>query len=153
MKWTTTDVDLYLQSKEYVDTLIIPLIPIATGSQMKNIVLNGEFITILTNELERQFKGRVYLIPPFTYLKGEQQLEKEFSRLIEWKDELTTQDFKHVIYMTSDSDWKRYENELGKSLLWLPAIPMEHVDSKVKQQIMTDQIQQIVPLLLSAWRN
>ncbi|WP_246942165.1 YpiF family protein [Bacillus pinisoli] len=153
MKWITADADLYLQSKEYVDTVIIPLIPISTGTQMKNIVLNGEFISILTNELERQFKGRVFLIPPFTYLKDDQQLEKEFSRLIEWKNSLTGQDFKHVVYITSDASWQQFENEMGKALIWLPAVPLEHVDSKVKQQIMTDQIQQIVPLLLSAWRN
>ncbi|MBM7661264.1 hypothetical protein JOC85_002036 [Bacillus mesophilus] len=152
MKWTTTDVDLYTQSKEYVDTVIIPLIPIAVGQQMKNIVLNGEFISILTTELERQFKGRAFLTPPFTYLKGE-QVEQKYTRLIEWKEHFTSNEFKHVIYLTSDSDWKGYEGELGNSLIWLSAVPLEHVDSKVKQQIMTDQIQQIVPLLLSAWRN
>jgi hypothetical protein len=152
MRWNTTDIDVYIQSKEYVDTVIIPLIPIETGPQMKNIVLSGEFITILTNELERQFKGRTFLMPPFTYLKKDTP-EKKYSRLMEWKQHFTNNDFKHVLYITSDSDWKKYEVEMGHSLIWLSAIPLEHVDSKVKQQIITDQIQQIVPLLLSAWRN
>ncbi|WP_456278558.1 YpiF family protein [Bacillus sp. AK128] len=152
MKWVTTDIDVYVQSKEYVDTVIVPLIPIATGQQMKNTVLSGEFITILTNELERQFKGRAFLVPPFTYLMGNDS-EKEFARLLEWKDHFLENDFKHVVYLTSDSKWKQFEGELGESLIWLPAVPLEHVDSKVKQQIMTDQIQQVVPLLLSAWRN
>jgi hypothetical protein len=152
MKWMTTDIDLYLQSKEYVDTAIIPLVPISISQQMKNIVLSGEFTTILSNEIERQFKGRIFLIPPFTYLK-DRELNQEFARLLDWREMLIENGFKHVIYMTSDADWKQYETQLGTSLIWSPAVPLEHVEGKVKQQIMTDQVQQIVPLILTAWRN
>jgi hypothetical protein len=152
MKWMTTDIDLFIQSKEYVDTAIIPLVPISISQQMKNTVLSGEFTSILSNEIERQFKGRIFLIPPFTYLK-DHELNKEFARLLDWREMLLENGFKHVIYMTSDADWKQYETELETSLIWLPAVPLEHVEGKFKQQIMTDQVQQIVPLILTAWRN
>jgi hypothetical protein len=152
MKWMTTDVDLYIQSKEYVDTAILPLVPILIGHQMKNVVLAGEFITILGTEIERQFKGRVFLLPPFTYLK-DSKLEEEFIRLNNWKESLKENGFKHVLFLTSDDSWKIFEDELKSSLLWMQPVPLEHVESKYKQQIITDEVQALVPLILKAWRN
>jgi hypothetical protein len=152
MKWMTTDVDLYLQSTEYVDTVIVPLIPISIGKQMKNVVLFGEFITILSNEIERQFKGRVFLLPPYTYLT-DNVLEEEFTRLEKWRESIKEKGFKHVLFLTSDEVWKRFESELGSSLILVQSVPLEHVESKYKQQIITDEVQAIVPLILKAWRN
>lgn len=153
MKWMTAEVDLFLQSKEYVDTAIIPLVPITIGAQMKNKVLEGEFITIIGNEIERQFKGRMFLLPAFTYISKEVSLVNELNRLKDWKELATSQGFKHIIFLTSDRSWKEYEEELNSSLIWLSPIPLEHVDSNLKQQIITDQIQALVPMLLKAWRN
>lgn len=152
MKWITADIDLYLQSKEYVDTAIIPLVPISFDQQMKNTVLNGEFITSLSSEIERQFKGRMFLIPPFTYLKEEDK-RPDVERLLSWKQALMSKGFNHIIFMTSDSDWKQYEETIGNTLIWSPAVPLEHAETKMKQQIMTDQVSQLVPSILSAWRN
>ncbi|KAA0550247.1 DUF2487 family protein [Bacillus sp. BGMRC 2118] len=153
MKWMTTDIDLYIQSKQYVDTAIIPLIPVDFSAEMKNKVLEGEFITILSNEIERQFKGRMFLFPPITYLSEDEDVSNELGRLKDWKRLATAKGFKHVIFLTSDAVWQRYEQELESSLIWLSPIPLEHVDGNLKQQIMTDQVQVLVPLLFKAWRN
>ncbi|MBM6619848.1 YpiF family protein [Bacillus suaedaesalsae] len=153
MKWMTTDVDLYIQSKQYVDTAIIPLIPVDFSEGMKNKVLEGEFITILSNEIERQFKGRMFLFPPITYLSEETNLFNDLERLKDWKMLAITKGFKHVIFLTSDAAWKEHEQVLESSLICLSPIPLEHVDGNLKQQIMTDQVQALVPLLLKAWRN
>ncbi len=152
MKWMTTDIDTYLQSKEYVDTAIIPIVSIEIGQQMKNTVLNGEFITIVGNEIERQFKGRMFLLPSFTYIKNS-NLEQEISRLLVWKELLIEQGFKHVIFLTSEPDWKKYKETFEDKLFCIQAVPIEHVDSSVKQQIMTDQVSQLVPLIVTAWRS
>ncbi|MFZ3588671.1 YpiF family protein [Bacillus sp. DJP31] len=147
----TTDMDLYLQSKEYVDTAIIPLLSISLDQQLKNTVLNGEFIEKVGSEIERQFKGRMFLLPSFTYLNS--KLESEFIRLMEWKEHLVGQGFKHILFLTSEAEWQQYSEKLGESLIWLQAIPLEHLDSHIKQQIMTDQVQHLVPLILAAWRG
>jgi hypothetical protein len=148
----TTEIDLYLQSREYVDTAIIPLVPVSFGDQMKNTVLQGEFITTLSNEIERQFKGRMFLLPPFTYWKNP-SLEGDTERLLQLKHNLIEQGLNHVFFMTSDSTWRELEDIDSSSLIWLPAVPLEHVESKYKQQIITDQVQQVVPLILTAWRK
>jgi len=45
-EWKANEMDTYLQAKEYVDTAIIPLVPISCGDRMKSTVVMGEFILI-----------------------------------------------------------------------------------------------------------
>ena len=71
MKWTVKDLDMYIQSKEYVDTVLIPLVPITFGGQMKRTGSMNELITILSLEIEKQMKGRILLLPTFHYLSDE----------------------------------------------------------------------------------
>jgi hypothetical protein len=150
VKWTVKDVEVYLQEKEYVDTAVIPLIPLTLEKNVKSIVSMGEFVQIIVNELERQFKGRVFLFPPFTYFTSE-NMEEKTKRIADWTGELIANGMKHIFYVTSDTEWKAGEANLPGTLLWLPSIPLEHMDEKYKQQIVTDQISQLMNLLIAKW--
>lgn len=148
MKWEAKDIDQYLQSKEYVDTVIVPLVPISFGTDMKHIVTKGDFILTLVQELERQLKGRILLLPPFTYIKnGEENMDKALEK---WKDTIKPH-FKHVIFLTSDESWKR---EVEKEhIIWVPSIPLEHIDTELKRKLLQDQIEQILNILLQYWNH
>ena len=66
MNWTAKDMDTYLQQKEYIDTLIVPLLKLETDPEkMKNSASSSEFLMHLTAFIETQFKGRMMLMPPF----------------------------------------------------------------------------------------
>lgn len=150
MKWKTTDIDIYFQAKEYVDTALIPIFPIGWGEEVKTTVSLGEFIALFADELERQFKGRLVQFPPFTYLKDE--VEKQ-TRLAEWVRQLKEAGFQHVILLTSDVDWKRYEHELNGMLVWLPVLPLEHVEAQYKQEMLASQMKQIIQLITTEWQK
>ncbi|WP_010284165.1 YpiF family protein [Bacillus timonensis] len=152
MKWVTKDIDVYLQAKEYVDTAVIPLIPVSLEGNVKNTVSMGEFITILSNEVERQFKGRIILFPAFTYSNGE-ELEMAKTRLNQWSSDLNGEGMKHTIFITSDSSWKQVENDLNGSLIWLPTLPLEYVEEKYKQTMLQDQMKQLVTLFTNIWQK
>ncbi|MFT4413081.1 YpiF family protein [Fredinandcohnia humi] len=152
MKWITKDMDVYLQAKEYVDTAVIPLIPVSLEGDLKTKVSMGEFITILTNEVERQFKGRVILFPPFTYL-GNENMDNSKERLNQWTTELENGGMKHSIFITSDSSWKQIESELQGTLIWLPSLPLEYVEEKYKQTMLQDQMKQLVTLFMNIWQK
>ena len=53
------DVEQFEQAREYVDTGVIPLLSISAAKEMKTVVEQGEFIELLSMELEREYKGRV----------------------------------------------------------------------------------------------
>ncbi|HEX6922788.1 MAG TPA: YpiF family protein [Bacillales bacterium] len=152
MRWTTEDVDSYLREKEYVDTVVIPLIPITWHNEIKLNVEAGEFAALLTDELEEQLKGRIFHFPPFTYLKSE-AVENRVARLKEWKQELLSGDMKHVFFITSDTDWKSLEGELNDSLIWIPSVPMQHMSEENKEEIINGQIKQLLQIVTVKWQN
>lgn len=152
MKWQAKEIDLYLQAKEYVDTAIIPLIPISWNKEIKSTVQMGEFILLITDELERQFKGRVFQFPPYTYLKTE-SAEVKLKKINELDEHLKNNGFSHIIYLTSDVEWKQIEAEMKDTLLWIPSLPMEHLDQKYKSEILNNQVKQILPIMTIKWQK
>lgn len=150
MRFVTKDIDLYLQAKEYVDTALIPLMPVTWGSQSKNAASIAEFMNIMTMEIERQFKGRIVLFPPFTYLMGEDEAAR-LQRLGEWEAEIKENGMKHILFFTSDSAWKSAEDKLESELIWFPSLPLEHVEEKYLQSIIGDQMKQLMPVFMNKW--
>lgn len=151
MRWISTDIETYLQAKKYVDTAFIPLIPIAFNEDLKSFVSMGEYCVIMANEIERQLHGRTLHIPPFTYLSSEQPNNK-IERLQSWVKELTEQGFTYIFLITSDSEWKQYEQKLDCELIWLPAIPLEHMETEYKGEIISDQTKQLLQIVTNKWQ-
>ncbi|WP_040228366.1 YpiF family protein [Bhargavaea cecembensis] len=146
MNWTAKDMDLYLQQTDYIDTALVPLVAIGSTEQdMKQSASSAEFLMNLTVFLEHQFKGRIMLLPPFSYVeKGDK------SRLAaEWRESLGDMPFKHVFFLTTDPAWTR--DAIIEEAIWIPSIPIEHMDKKLKQSVLEDQVRQIIPLLTAKW--
>ncbi|WP_040208364.1 YpiF family protein [Neobacillus jeddahensis] len=152
MKWIPQEVQTTLDAIEYVDTAVIPIYSIAFGGEMKQSAAMVEFITLLTSHLERQFTGRILLFPPFTYLKSEDS-EKVLSELIKWEDNIVKSDFKHIVYITSELDWRSHEQSLGGPLLWLPSIPLEDMNDSQKIGLIDSQVKQISTFFTQKWNE
>jgi hypothetical protein len=152
MKWIQEDMEMFMNAREYVDTVVIPLYPISFGDDVKQTANMTEFINLLTNQLEKQFKGRLVLLPGFTYFK-KQESKKVVTDLLEWENILNLEQFKHIFYVTSDSDWKQDEQKLGGSLIWLPALPLNLMDEKNKNTIIEDQVKQLLNLFVKRWHD
>lgn len=153
MRWLSTEVDTFLTEKEYVDTAIVNLIPISLNGEMKQVVSMGEFSTIISSEIEKQLHGRTFILPPFTYLKSEDN-EDKLKRVNLWLKELVDYGFKHIFLFTSDHAWKEMEARLANSVLvWLPALPLEHMDDQYKMEILQDQTKQILKIVTNRWQT
>ncbi|MCK1982442.1 MULTISPECIES: YpiF family protein [Peribacillus] len=150
MKWTAKDLDMYMQSKEYVDTVLIPLVPLSFRGQMKQTGSMNEFLTILSLEIEKQMKGRILLLPTFHYLSDE--LDK-VERLKRWADEVKENNFEHVFFLTSDFEWKKEERELENNLVWIPAIPLEGLEIEQAREMIHQQVIQILDIFSYNWKN
>jgi hypothetical protein len=152
MKWIPQDIETFLKAKEYVDTAVIPLVPIGFGEDMKQSASMSEFIMLLVNHLERQFTGRILLFPPFTYLKNENE-EKLLMDVQKWTDGVKMCEFRHIFYITSDSDWKMCEDKLNANLLWMPSLPLDNMDDTQKMSLIDSQVKQILNLFTKKWRE
>jgi len=138
--------DTYIQQKEYIDTLIIPLLKMETEPEsMKSGSSSIEFLMHLSSFIEAQFKGRIMLSPPFTYTKSTdlatfaETLSKDIGLL----------EFKHVFYITTDSNWTSIT--IDEEVIWLPSIPLESMDKQLRQTIIEDQLRQVLPRLTKKW--
>ncbi|MCP1494334.1 hypothetical protein J2Y73_004365 [Peribacillus frigoritolerans] len=150
MKWTAKDLDMYMQSKEYVDTVLIPLVPLSFKGQMKQTGSMNEFLTILSLEIEKQMKGRILLLPTFHYLSDEMD---KVERLKRWANEVKENNFEHVFFLTSDFEWKKEERELDNNLVWIPAIPLEGLEIEQAREMINQQVLQILDIFSYNWKN
>jgi hypothetical protein len=150
MKWTAKDLDMYMQSKEYVDTVLIPLVPLSFRGQMKQTGSMNEFLTILSLEIEKQMKGRILLLPTFHYLSDEMD---KVERLKRWANEVKENNFEHVFFLTSDFEWKKEERELENNLVWIPAIPLEGLEIEQAREMINQQVLQILDIFSYNWKN
>ncbi|WP_053358066.1 YpiF family protein [Fictibacillus sp. FJAT-27399] len=152
MKWSSGDINIYQQSKEFVDTVIIPLQPLSFGPSMRTSAGMADYSLLIAEETERQLHGRLFLMPSFTYLKLESE-EALMARLHSWVSELKEEGFRHIFFLTSDADWKKAEHELRETLLWMPVIPMETMDSSYKEEIVKEQVKQLFQIILHKWQE
>jgi hypothetical protein len=151
MNWNVKDIEIFETEKEYIDTAVIPMIPIDFIKEIKSSAAQTEFISLLTFHLERQFKGRMIITPPFTYMMG--RTEGSVEEVQEWEARMKESGVKHVFFLTSDSDWKKSEQAFNDQLIWIPSIPLEHLDEQYKHSIMEDQVKQLLNVIVQKWQK
>jgi hypothetical protein len=150
MRWAAEDAEMYQKAAEYVDTVILPLLPVSFEEDMKQNASMAEFIGILTAQLEKQFKGRIFLMPGLAYIKGS---SSNLEMLQNWENTLLDKQFKHVFFITSDSSWRQHENDVSGTVLWLPSLPLEHMQEQQKVTIVNDQVKQLLSLFTEKWKQ
>ena len=148
MHWNGKDSAVFLAQKEYIDTAIIPLTLIDGSEQGFQFAASAaDFILSLANIIENQFKGRIVLFPSFSYTKNQ---DKQ-SLLENWNEELKKAEFKHTFYITSDREWSTMGEE--HNVIWIPSIPLESMDQKMRNSVLEDQLRQLIPIFAKKWAN
>jgi len=151
MLWNAKEIDLFIKERAYIDTVIVPLLPISISHSTKQEAEQAEFIGLLTTLLEKQFKGRMLLLPSFTYMSNG-EIDHKINYLNNLITELTKQEFTHIICLTSDPSWKEHD-EFNEKVIWMPSIPLQHMDEKYKRKIVDDQVNQLVKIIVQKWQN
>jgi len=151
VRWTAQDFSTFTLSKEYIDTVLIPMVPISFDERGKDAANGSEFIQMIAVEIERQFKGRILLLPSFVYFLNFSDQDKKML-LTKWHHELTKKSFKHLFFISSDQSWKSIVEELKGELIWIPSIPLEHLDGTNKMAIIDNQVKQLLNLFVEKWQ-
>ena len=148
MHWNGKDSAVFQAQKEYIDTAVIPL-TLIDGSQngFQFAASAADFTLSLGNLIENQFKGRIVLFPSFSYTKN----QDKYLLLENWMEELKKAQFKHIFYITSDRDWTTMEEDIN--IFWIPSIPLESMDQKMKNSVLEDQLRQLIPTFAKKWAN
>ncbi|MFC4617795.1 YpiF family protein [Camelliibacillus cellulosilyticus] len=149
LKWNAKDIERYLSEKAYIDTVLLPLVPLTWDQGMLPVVREGEYAKTIAREIERQLKGRIVLAPSFTYWKHE-SVQERMKRLTMWENEIKAGDAKFVFFVTSDVEWKTALGDLD-TLLWLPAVPLEHMDERHRKDFIDENVGSLLKLITKKW--
>jgi hypothetical protein len=150
VKWTPKDIDTFEEAREYIDTVLIPLVPVAFENGMKQSASMYDFISMVALAIESQFKGRIMLLPSLSYL-SRLDAGKKMELIAAWKEEVGS--FKNIYFITSDNEWKACEQEFEGSLIWLPSIPLEYLDEDQARTMVNDQARQLFDLFTRKWNG
>lgn len=144
----------YVNAKEYVDTVFVPLLPfhLSNDANLEKDSFQREALTAFLHELEKELTGRVMLTPSYNYIKAADK-EQEIKRINSWVDDIEIQPFYHIFYLTFDSTWKKNEQSLRGTLIWLPGTTDGSMQSKEMQSIIRSQVEQVSELVRSYWQD
>lgn len=146
MFYTGRDSAQFLAQTDYIDTAIVPLIPVQlTKETMQNGASQADYILSLANALENQFKGRVVAFPSFSYVLGQSKEQL----LLDWKTAFAASPFKHILFLTGDAEW----NQLDPSVFWTATIPLDSMEPKLRGKILEDQVRQLIPRIAETWNS
>lgn len=154
MKWEKTDLSQYKEAKEYVDTLIIPLVPfqLSNDKTYEKEAFQSDVLALFVNKIEKELTGRVMLVPSYNYVSSkETEWDHEIERLNTWIQNCKIQPFQHTFLVTFDTGWKKNEADIDGSLLWFPGIDNGDIQSTEMQSLIKNQVNQIVELIRSYW--
>ncbi|TRM12565.1 DUF2487 family protein [Lentibacillus cibarius] len=154
MKWIKKDLQQFVKAKEYVDTAIVPLLSfqLSDDAKLERDAFQSETQSVFLRELEKELTGRVMLIPDYRYLKSADK-DAELNRLQSWVGDVQAQPFRHVFFITSDSSWKKSEQELPGTLIWLPITAGDSANPENMQPIIREHVQQVSELIRSYWKD
>ncbi|MRG86392.1 DUF2487 family protein [Salinibacillus xinjiangensis] len=153
MKWKRQDMQQYLKSKEYIDTAIVPLLPFSmegNDEDLLSLTYQHEVMDVFTERLEKEYKGRIFRFPTYSYL-ATSKIEDEVERLNGYYEQLKTQPFQFVFYLTFDAKWKKHEKNLEGQLLWLPILKDGDIHQEETKKVILDQNEQITDLIRAYW--
>lgn len=152
MRWNQQDISQYVQAKEYIDSLIIPLLPfqLSDDNNTARHAFQSEVLNIFANELEKELTGRTLLTPGYFYLVNEDPTI-DITKVNQIVDHVLTQPFQHIFFLTFDPQWKKHEKELNGNLIWLPGVSSGDINSKETVMIVREQVKQVSELIRSYW--
>jgi len=152
MEWNAKESASFFESREYIDTCLVPIIPLSFDHDGKDCGNSSEYIFRISKQIENQFKGRILLTPPLTYFKSSTQ---EFNNQVleEWCKQFEQSNFNYQVYISSDLDWKPIVEEKGYTFIWLPALPMLQMDESSKMKVILSQSEQLLNIFTSQWNK
>ncbi|MBO8170727.1 MAG: DUF2487 family protein [Bacillaceae bacterium] len=118
MRWNPDDIESFIEAKEYIDTVIIPVHTLRLQEMNKEQVQKIRKLEDICLYIENQLKGRVLLLPPvFQYLASNSEDYAEvFQRFLVHSVQDGGDAFKHMLFVTEDDELAAGMKEHGAAV-------------------------------------
>lgn len=126
---------------EYIDTAIVPVVPVDYTKHLLDIADHYEMIQYVTMGVEQQFKGRLLLVPPVQVLSTETTLDTI-------EQQLTDFGFKNIIFVAP----QRFNLE-KEHVHKINILPLETLDNEMKQTFVQDNVKDLMKSIIQIWNQ
>ncbi|WP_414053681.1 DUF2487 family protein [Macrococcus equi] len=141
MLFNHQDLKLLQEQLEYIDTVIVPIVPVDYSKHLLDIADHYEMIQYVVMNVEQQFKGRLLVIPPVQILEQQDGID-----LLE--QQLLNYGFKNILFVTPQKFILDKENVHKINIL-----PLETLDDQMKQEFVQDNTKALMRAIIHLWNN
>ena len=143
MRFDGLDAMKSLSERQYVDTLVVPLVELAFDEDMVRKAEGNEVIQAVALETERQLSGRTMLSPTISYVDAEagRALAEQVTV------QATASGFTHVLFISSDLRFKGSE----LPIIFVPPLALKGMSGEQSQTMVQNFATQVITDLSSRW--
>lgn len=143
MRFDGMDALKSLTERQYVDTLIVPLVELAFDEEMVRKAESYEVVQAVALETERQLSGRTMLNPTLSYLDVE--AGRGLAEAIVAK--ATASGFTYVLFISSDVRFKAFE----LPIIFVPPLALKGMSGEQSHTMVQNFATQVITELSSRW--
>ena len=143
MRFDGLDAMKSLSERQYVDTLVVPLVELAFDEDMVRKAEGNEVIQAVALETERQLFGRTMLSPTISYVDAEagRALAEQVTV------QATASGFTHVLFISSDLRFKGSE----LPIIFVPPLALKGMSGEQSHTMVQNFATQVITELSSRW--
>ncbi len=143
MRFDGIDAMKSLTERQYVDTLVVPLVELAFDEDMVRKAEGNEVIQAVALETERQLSGRTMLSPTLSYVDvdaGRATAEAVLTKAV-------SSGFSHVLFISSDLRFKGSE----LPMMFVPPLALKGMSGEQSHTMVQNFATQVITELSSRW--
>lgn len=141
MLYNFNDIKNLKDQLEFVDTAVIPFVSADLDEQALTHANDIELVQLVTIQLEKQFKGRIFITPAMTTVLSDTEVLKQYQK------QLYDYGFKNVVILTHlnlDDDFNSIR---------LNQIPLQDMSSDIKFDLVNDEVKKVMKSIISIWNS
>ncbi|UBH12203.1 DUF2487 family protein [Macrococcus armenti] len=141
MLFNHRDLLLLNDQLDYIDTAIVPVIPVDYSQKLLKIADEYEMLQYVTLGTEQQFKGRLLVTPPVQLFDALNPVENVTQQLKQYG-------FKHVVIVCPQT-----LNIEAENLHKVTVMPLESMDDNMKQEFIQDNVKALMKCIITIWNK
>jgi hypothetical protein len=141
MLYKYDDIKVLKDQLEFVDTAVIPLVSTDMDSGALSYANDIELLQLVTIQLEKQFKGRIFITPAMTTVNSDTTV------LEQYEAQLYDYGFKNVVMIT------HMELDKSHTTIRLNHIPLQDMTNDIKMDMVKEEVKKVMKSIISIWNS
>ena len=126
---------------EFVDTAVVPFANADMDDGALSHANNIELLQLVSMQLEKQFKGRIFITPAMTTVKSDTTV------LEQYEAQLYDYGFKNVVIIT------HMELDEPHTTIRLNHIPLQDMTNDIKLDMVKEEVKKVMKSIISIWNS